>query len=127
MAKLLMLTAGLSQWGSTVCLPAANANANIRFCSRLSSGGCTVSAHGFFLQSGLQPQMVLTTGQDAEVFHVVSPGGVLLNLKFFETVKYVRVFPCEIKGTQTKLLGLIMQTVSVFASRELTHSRLLMG
>ncbi|KAF7645839.1 hypothetical protein LDENG_00197570 [Lucifuga dentata] len=34
------------------------------------SGGCTVSAHGFFLQSGLQPQMVLTTAQDAEVFHV---------------------------------------------------------
>ncbi|XP_059191776.1 hepatocyte growth factor receptor [Centropristis striata] len=34
------------------------------------SGGCTVSAHGLFLQSGLQPQMVLTTGQDAEVFHV---------------------------------------------------------
>ncbi|KAM6937599.1 hepatocyte growth factor receptor [Xenentodon cancila] len=34
------------------------------------SGGCTVSAHGFFLQSGLQPQMVLTTGQDAAVFHV---------------------------------------------------------
>ncbi|KAL7402401.1 hypothetical protein ABVT39_014453 [Epinephelus coioides] len=34
------------------------------------SGGCTVSAHGFFLQSGLQPQMVLTTGQDAQVFHV---------------------------------------------------------
>ncbi|KAM3610086.1 uncharacterized protein V6R79_025096 [Siganus canaliculatus] len=34
------------------------------------SGGCTVTAHGFFLQSGLQPQMVLTTGQDAEVFHV---------------------------------------------------------
>ncbi|CAN9499011.1 unnamed protein product [Ophioblennius macclurei] len=34
------------------------------------SGGCTLSAHGFFLQSGLQPQMVLTTGQDAEVFHV---------------------------------------------------------
>ncbi|XP_041852494.1 hepatocyte growth factor receptor isoform X2 [Melanotaenia boesemani] len=34
------------------------------------SGGCTVSAHGFHLQSGLQPQMVLTTGQDAAVFHV---------------------------------------------------------
>ncbi|KAM9376541.1 hepatocyte growth factor receptor [Pholidichthys leucotaenia] len=34
------------------------------------SGGCTVSAEGFFLQSGLQPQMVLTTGQDAKVFHV---------------------------------------------------------
>ncbi|XP_034542521.1 hepatocyte growth factor receptor [Notolabrus celidotus] len=34
------------------------------------SGGCTVAANGFFLQSGLQPQMVLTTGQDAEVFHV---------------------------------------------------------
>lgn len=34
------------------------------------SGGCTLSAHGFFLQSGLQPQMVLTTAQDAEVFHV---------------------------------------------------------
>ncbi|KAL6106266.1 met [Pungitius sinensis] len=34
------------------------------------SGGCTVSAHGLFLQSGLQPQMVLTTGHDAEVFHV---------------------------------------------------------
>ncbi|XP_051238147.1 hepatocyte growth factor receptor isoform X2 [Dicentrarchus labrax] len=34
------------------------------------SGGCTVAAHGFHLQSGLQPQMVLTTGQDAEVFHV---------------------------------------------------------
>uniref|UniRef100_A0A672YT21 receptor protein-tyrosine kinase n=1 Tax=Sphaeramia orbicularis TaxID=375764 RepID=A0A672YT21_9TELE len=34
------------------------------------SGGCTVSAHGFFLQSGLQPQMVLTTSQDAQVFHV---------------------------------------------------------
>uniref|UniRef100_A0A3Q3WFC8 Hepatocyte growth factor receptor n=1 Tax=Mola mola TaxID=94237 RepID=A0A3Q3WFC8_MOLML len=30
------------------------------------SGGCTVAAHGSFLQSGLQPQMVLTTGQDAE-------------------------------------------------------------
>uniref|UniRef100_A0A671VBM4 receptor protein-tyrosine kinase n=1 Tax=Sparus aurata TaxID=8175 RepID=A0A671VBM4_SPAAU len=30
------------------------------------SGGCTVAAHGFFLQSGLQPQMVLTTGQDEE-------------------------------------------------------------
>ncbi|XP_010774309.1 hepatocyte growth factor receptor-like, partial [Notothenia coriiceps] len=36
------------------------------------SGGCTVSAHGFFLQSGLQPQMILSTGPDAEVFHVVS-------------------------------------------------------
>ncbi|XP_056137712.1 hepatocyte growth factor receptor [Lampris incognitus] len=34
------------------------------------SGGCTVSAHGFFLRSGLQPQMVLTTAHDAEVFHV---------------------------------------------------------
>uniref|UniRef100_H3DF54 Hepatocyte growth factor receptor n=1 Tax=Tetraodon nigroviridis TaxID=99883 RepID=H3DF54_TETNG len=34
------------------------------------SGGCTVVAHGLFLQSGLQPQMILTTGQDAEVFHV---------------------------------------------------------
>ncbi|KAM3870140.1 hepatocyte growth factor receptor [Diretmus argenteus] len=34
------------------------------------SGGCTVSAHGFFLQSGLQPQMVLTAPHDAEVFHV---------------------------------------------------------
>ncbi|XP_077425336.1 hepatocyte growth factor receptor isoform X1 [Vanacampus margaritifer] len=34
------------------------------------SGGCTLSAHGFFLQSGLQPEMVLTTGQDAVVFHV---------------------------------------------------------
>ncbi|XP_068595383.1 hepatocyte growth factor receptor [Brachionichthys hirsutus] len=34
------------------------------------SGGCTMAAHGFFLQSGLQPQMVLTTSQDAEVFHV---------------------------------------------------------
>ncbi|XP_051917176.1 hepatocyte growth factor receptor [Hippocampus zosterae] len=34
------------------------------------SGGCTLSAHGFFLQSGLQPQMVLSTGQDAVVFHV---------------------------------------------------------
>ncbi|KAF7223929.1 hepatocyte growth factor receptor [Nothobranchius furzeri] len=34
------------------------------------SGGCTVSAHGSFLQSGLQPQMVLTTGQDDAVFHV---------------------------------------------------------
>ncbi|XP_061750286.1 hepatocyte growth factor receptor [Nerophis ophidion] len=34
------------------------------------SGGCTLSAHGFFLQSGLQPQMVVTTGQDAVVFHV---------------------------------------------------------
>lgn len=34
------------------------------------SGGCTVAAHGLFLQSGLQPQMVLTTGQDAAVFHV---------------------------------------------------------
>lgn len=36
------------------------------------SGGCTVAAQGLFLQSGLQPQMVLTTGQDAAVFHVVS-------------------------------------------------------
>ncbi|KAM9754586.1 hepatocyte growth factor receptor isoform 2-T2 [Menidia menidia] len=35
------------------------------------SGGCTVSAHGFFLQSGLQPLMVLSTGQDAAVFHVI--------------------------------------------------------
>lgn len=34
------------------------------------SGGCTVAAHGFFLQSGLQPQMVLTTSHDAHVFHV---------------------------------------------------------
>ncbi|XP_077452292.1 hepatocyte growth factor receptor isoform X2 [Stigmatopora argus] len=34
------------------------------------SGGCTLSAQGFFLQSGLQPEMVLTTGQDAVVFHV---------------------------------------------------------
>lgn len=31
-----------------------------------------MAAQGLFLQSGLQPQMVLTTGQDAEVFHVVS-------------------------------------------------------
>uniref|UniRef100_A0A667XLY5 MET proto-oncogene, receptor tyrosine kinase n=1 Tax=Myripristis murdjan TaxID=586833 RepID=A0A667XLY5_9TELE len=29
------------------------------------SGGCTVSAHGFFLQSGLQPQMVLTAAHDS--------------------------------------------------------------
>uniref|UniRef100_A0A3Q3AE34 Sema domain-containing protein n=1 Tax=Kryptolebias marmoratus TaxID=37003 RepID=A0A3Q3AE34_KRYMA len=36
------------------------------------SGGCTVSAHGFFLQSGLQPQMVLSTGPHSAVFHVVS-------------------------------------------------------
>ncbi|XP_013865722.1 hepatocyte growth factor receptor [Austrofundulus limnaeus] len=34
------------------------------------SGGCTVSAHGSFLQSGLQPQMVLSTGPDSAVFHV---------------------------------------------------------
>ncbi|XP_037833963.1 hepatocyte growth factor receptor [Kryptolebias marmoratus] len=34
------------------------------------SGGCTVSAHGFFLQSGLQPQMVLSTGPHSAVFHV---------------------------------------------------------
>ncbi|KAM4554342.1 hepatocyte growth factor receptor [Fundulus diaphanus] len=34
------------------------------------SGGCTVSAHGLYLQSGLQPQMVLTTSQHAAVFHV---------------------------------------------------------
>ncbi|XP_015227728.1 PREDICTED: hepatocyte growth factor receptor isoform X1 [Cyprinodon variegatus] len=34
------------------------------------SGGCTVSAHGSNLQSGLQPQMVLTTSQDATVFPV---------------------------------------------------------
>uniref|UniRef100_A0A667Y431 Hepatocyte growth factor receptor n=1 Tax=Myripristis murdjan TaxID=586833 RepID=A0A667Y431_9TELE len=34
------------------------------------SGGCTVSAHGFFLQSGLQPQMVLTAAHDSVVFHV---------------------------------------------------------
>uniref|UniRef100_A0A8C6TAU3 receptor protein-tyrosine kinase n=1 Tax=Neogobius melanostomus TaxID=47308 RepID=A0A8C6TAU3_9GOBI len=34
------------------------------------SGGCTVSAHGFFLQSGLQPEMVLTTSHDQHVFHV---------------------------------------------------------
>uniref|UniRef100_A0A8D2ZDX3 receptor protein-tyrosine kinase n=1 Tax=Scophthalmus maximus TaxID=52904 RepID=A0A8D2ZDX3_SCOMX len=40
--------------------------ANIRPHPPHCSGGCTVSAHGFFLQSGLQPQMVLTTGQDAE-------------------------------------------------------------
>ncbi|XP_034031628.1 hepatocyte growth factor receptor [Thalassophryne amazonica] len=33
------------------------------------SGGCTVSAHGFFLRSGLQPQMVLNTGHD-EAFYV---------------------------------------------------------
>lgn len=53
------------------------------------SGGCTVAAHGLFLQSGLQPQMVLTTGQDAAVFHVVSmtegPGMVL----FLQTQKYL--------------------------------------
>ncbi|XP_054878634.1 hepatocyte growth factor receptor isoform X2 [Poeciliopsis prolifica] len=34
------------------------------------SGGCTVSAQGSYLQSGLQPQMVLRTAQDAAVFHV---------------------------------------------------------
>ncbi|KAJ0029078.1 hypothetical protein NQD34_004075 [Periophthalmus magnuspinnatus] len=34
------------------------------------SDGCTVSAHGFFLQSGLQPEMVLTTSHDQHVFHV---------------------------------------------------------
>uniref|UniRef100_A0A3Q1FLZ0 Hepatocyte growth factor receptor n=1 Tax=Acanthochromis polyacanthus TaxID=80966 RepID=A0A3Q1FLZ0_9TELE len=43
---------------------------NIQPLRSFVSGGCTVSAHGLFLQSGLQPQMVLTTGQDAEVFHV---------------------------------------------------------
>lgn len=70
MAKLLTLTAGPSQWGSTVS--PSEADANIRSPPPRCSGGCTVAAHGFFLQSGLQPQMVLTTGQDAEVFHVVS-------------------------------------------------------
>ncbi|XP_037538990.1 hepatocyte growth factor receptor [Nematolebias whitei] len=34
------------------------------------SGGCTVSAHGSFLQSGLQPQMILSTGPHSAVFHV---------------------------------------------------------
>lgn len=72
MAKLLMLTAGPSQWGSTV----SDADANIRSHPPHYSGGCTVAAHGFFLQSGLQPQMVLTTAQDAEVFHVVSTGSI---------------------------------------------------
>ncbi|XP_054631731.1 hepatocyte growth factor receptor isoform X2 [Dunckerocampus dactyliophorus] len=43
---------------------------NIRPSHSFVSGGCTLSAHGFFLQSGLQPQMVLTTVQDAVVFHV---------------------------------------------------------
>lgn len=70
MAKLLTLTAGPSRWGSPVSL--SEADANIRSPPPHGSGGCTVAAHGFFLQSGLQPQMVLTTGQDAEVFHVVS-------------------------------------------------------
>lgn len=48
-----------------------------------------MAAHGLFLQSGLQPQMVLTTGQDAAVFHVVSrnegPGTAL----FLQTQKYL--------------------------------------
>ncbi|KAM6972942.1 hepatocyte growth factor receptor [Aplochiton taeniatus] len=40
------------------------------------SGGCTISAHGFFLQSGLQPQMVLTTtAPNTEVFHVSCTSG----------------------------------------------------
>ncbi|CAL8358879.1 unnamed protein product [Lota lota] len=33
------------------------------------SGGCTLSAHGFFLQSGLQPQMFLTVPHEDKVFH----------------------------------------------------------
>ncbi|XP_028306635.1 hepatocyte growth factor receptor isoform X2 [Gouania willdenowi] len=43
---------------------------NIQPSRSFVSGGCTVAAYGFFLQSGLQPQMVLKTGQDDEVFHV---------------------------------------------------------
>lgn len=31
-----------------------------------------MTAQGLFLQSGLQPQMVLTTSQHAAAFHVVS-------------------------------------------------------
>ena len=70
-AKLLTLTAGPSRWGSTVST-LSDADTYIRSHPPYCSGGCTVAAHGFFLQSGLQPQMVLTTGQDEEVFHVVS-------------------------------------------------------
>lgn len=74
-AKLLTLTAGPSRWGSTMST-LSDADAYIRSHPPHCSGGCTVAAHGFFLQSGLQPQMVLTTGQDEEVFHVVSTARV---------------------------------------------------
>ncbi|XP_030587480.1 hepatocyte growth factor receptor [Archocentrus centrarchus] len=43
---------------------------NIQPSRSFVSGGCTVSANGLFLQSGLQPQMVLSTGQDKELFQV---------------------------------------------------------
>uniref|UniRef100_A0A3P9LXL3 Hepatocyte growth factor receptor n=1 Tax=Oryzias latipes TaxID=8090 RepID=A0A3P9LXL3_ORYLA len=44
---------------------------NIQPSHSFMSGGCTVSARGFFLQSGLQPQMVLTVSlKNTTVFHV---------------------------------------------------------
>ncbi|CAL8376223.1 unnamed protein product [Arctogadus glacialis] len=36
------------------------------------SGGCTLSAHGFFLQSGLQPQMFISVPHEGKLLHAVS-------------------------------------------------------
>ncbi|XP_004556371.3 hepatocyte growth factor receptor isoform X1 [Maylandia zebra] len=43
---------------------------NIQPSRSFVSGGCTVSAHGFFLKSGLQPMMLVSIGQNTETFHV---------------------------------------------------------
>uniref|UniRef100_A0A8C4Z8D9 receptor protein-tyrosine kinase n=1 Tax=Gadus morhua TaxID=8049 RepID=A0A8C4Z8D9_GADMO len=36
------------------------------------SGGCTLSAHGFFLQSGLLPQMFISVPHEGKLLHAVS-------------------------------------------------------
>ncbi|CAL8319318.1 unnamed protein product [Gadus morhua 'NCC'] len=38
----------------------------------LCSGGCTLSAHGFFLQSGLLPQMFISVPHEGKLLHAVS-------------------------------------------------------
>lgn len=95
------------------------------------SGGCTVAAHGLFLQSGLQPQMVLTTGQDAAVFHVVSrnegPGMVLfsklksisqLNIDNVDTKVNIAVKSIQVlhhPGIAVSLSGILLQLPHSFS------------
>lgn len=59
-------------WGLTGRVHKYAFNSKVFVCVCVHSGGSTVTVHGFYLHSALQPQMVLTAATEGKLFQVVS-------------------------------------------------------